>query len=383
MLHVSATAFGGGVSEILYTLVPLMRDVGLDCHWQVIMGREEFFNATKLLHNSLQGDPNTLTPNQWELFDHYNEMNAKSLRGRVGRGHRPRPAAGRDEARRRRSTASTGSGAATSTSPSPTRTRSSGCAPLISEYDASVWHMEQYVPAGLKGHGGDQHRPPGDRPALAEEHGLLARRRLLRLRPVRDRRRPAADDPGLALRPLEGPDRGDRRLPRGDQGGARGAARAGRLDGDRRPRGLGVLPAHLRVRRLRPRRQDPQQPQQRRRDRGQRLPVPVRRAAAEVDPRGLRADRRRGAVEGAADDRRRRRRHPAADRRRRERLPGLLARGGRAALDRDPQGPGARASRLGRAGKERARERFLTPRLLRDWLRMFTALESEAGDALA
>jgi len=81
VLHVSATAFGGGVSEILYTLVPLMRDVGLEAHWQVIMGREEFFNATKLLHNSLQGDPNTLTPNQWELFDHYNKMNADSLEG--------------------------------------------------------------------------------------------------------------------------------------------------------------------------------------------------------------------------------------------------------------------------------------------------------------
>ena len=65
VLHVSATAFGGGVSEILYTIVPLMRDVGLDASWQVIMGREEFFNATKLLHNSLQGDPNTLTPSQW------------------------------------------------------------------------------------------------------------------------------------------------------------------------------------------------------------------------------------------------------------------------------------------------------------------------------
>ena len=81
VLHVSATAFGGGVSEILYTLVPLMRDVGLDTHWQIIMGREEFFNATKLLHNSLQGDPNTLSPNQWELFDHYNKMNADSLEG--------------------------------------------------------------------------------------------------------------------------------------------------------------------------------------------------------------------------------------------------------------------------------------------------------------
>ena len=31
---------------------------------------------------------------------------------------------------------------------------------------------------------------------------------------------------------------------------------------------------------------------------------------------------------------------------------------------------------LGRAGKERARERFLTPRLLLDWLRIFTDLES-------
>jgi trehalose synthase len=30
---------------------------------------------------------------------------------------------------------------------------------------------------------------------------------------------------------------------------------------------------------------------------------------------------------------------------------------------------------LGRAGKERTRERFLTPRLLLDWLRIFTDLE--------
>src|SRR5919197_53986 len=37
VLHVSATAFGGGVSEILYTQVPLMRDVGLDDDWDVIV----------------------------------------------------------------------------------------------------------------------------------------------------------------------------------------------------------------------------------------------------------------------------------------------------------------------------------------------------------
>ena len=40
VLHLSATAFGGVVAEILYTLVPLMKDVGLDCEWQVTYGRE-------------------------------------------------------------------------------------------------------------------------------------------------------------------------------------------------------------------------------------------------------------------------------------------------------------------------------------------------------
>src|ERR671923_911616 len=79
VLHVSATAFGGGVSEILYAVVPLMRDVGLDVHWRVILGREEFFNVTKLMHNSLQGDPQTLSDQQWEVFEAYNAMNAQSL----------------------------------------------------------------------------------------------------------------------------------------------------------------------------------------------------------------------------------------------------------------------------------------------------------------
>src|SRR5436189_4951308 len=79
ILHLSATAFGGGVSEILYTLVPLMRDVGLDAEWQVIYGREEFFNATKLMHNALQGHPQDLSAAAWEIWEQYNEMNARDL----------------------------------------------------------------------------------------------------------------------------------------------------------------------------------------------------------------------------------------------------------------------------------------------------------------
>ena len=57
VLHLSATAFGGGVAEILYTLIPLMNDVGVEAEWQVMLGREEFYNATKRLHNALQGNP--------------------------------------------------------------------------------------------------------------------------------------------------------------------------------------------------------------------------------------------------------------------------------------------------------------------------------------
>ena len=95
MVHVSATAFGGGVSEILYTLVPLMKDVGLDAEWQVIYGREEFFNATKLMHNALQGAPEDLSDEQWETWRRYNEMNARELVGGwdVALIHDPQPAA--------------------------------------------------------------------------------------------------------------------------------------------------------------------------------------------------------------------------------------------------------------------------------------------------
>ena len=66
VLHVSATAFGGGVSEILYTLIPLMKDVGIETEWQVMLGREEFYNVTKRLHNALQGNPDALSDAEWE-----------------------------------------------------------------------------------------------------------------------------------------------------------------------------------------------------------------------------------------------------------------------------------------------------------------------------
>ncbi len=150
VLHVSATAFGGGVSEILYTLVPLMRDVGLDAHWHVILGREEFFNVTKLMHNSLQGDPQAISDEQWEVFEAYNAMNAQGLEGDWDLiiVHDPQPAGLRMNAAEvaRRWVWRCHIDLST-----PNQETLGRLKPLISEYDASVWHLEQYVPAGLDG----------------------------------------------------------------------------------------------------------------------------------------------------------------------------------------------------------------------------------------
>src|SRR6184192_1075229 len=79
VLHLSATAFGGGVAEILYALVPLMRDAGLEAEWRIIRGADEFFAATKTIHNALQGSPQGLTPDQEQVYRRYNEENAQEL----------------------------------------------------------------------------------------------------------------------------------------------------------------------------------------------------------------------------------------------------------------------------------------------------------------
>ena len=154
VLHLSATAFGGGVSEILYTLVPLMRDVGIDADWQIIFGREEFFNATKLMHNALQGNPQDLSTEEWATWERYNEMNAKQLQAGwdVIIVHDPQPAGVHQHVPEKASTWVWRCHIDLSTPNPGTIAR---LVPLVQEHDASLFHMDQYVPADLNGK-----RPP-------------------------------------------------------------------------------------------------------------------------------------------------------------------------------------------------------------------------------
>jgi trehalose synthase len=76
VLNINSTAFGGGVAELLYTIVPLMRDLGIDAEWRLIKAPDEFFVVTKAMHNALQGGPVPWTAEMRALFLSVSEDNA-------------------------------------------------------------------------------------------------------------------------------------------------------------------------------------------------------------------------------------------------------------------------------------------------------------------
>ena len=79
VLHINATATGGGVAEILKALVPLMRDLGINAEWRVLQGADEFYEVTKAMHNGLQGMPIRLKSNMKKTWLEYNGLNADLL----------------------------------------------------------------------------------------------------------------------------------------------------------------------------------------------------------------------------------------------------------------------------------------------------------------
>jgi trehalose synthase len=71
VVHINATADGGGVAEILRSLVPLLCDLGLDACWYVLPPDDDFFAVTKQLHNWLQGQPGEIEPQHKRTYSTY------------------------------------------------------------------------------------------------------------------------------------------------------------------------------------------------------------------------------------------------------------------------------------------------------------------------
>jgi trehalose synthase len=79
VLHVNATPYGGGVSELLRSGVPILNDLGLIAHWKIISGDERFFQVTKKIHNGLQGAAGELTESDREAYLGTSRRNAELL----------------------------------------------------------------------------------------------------------------------------------------------------------------------------------------------------------------------------------------------------------------------------------------------------------------
>jgi trehalose synthase len=149
VLHINATPYGGGVSELLRSIVPLLNDLGLRAEWRIISGDEPFFQVTKALHNGLQGAPR-------ELDDKEKARYLATSRANAGHGfaeefdfvfiHDPQPAAllefgGKGCARWIwRSHIDTSR---------PNDSVWHFMRPFLAEYDAAVFTMAEFVPPDL------------------------------------------------------------------------------------------------------------------------------------------------------------------------------------------------------------------------------------------
>ena len=154
VLHINATAYGGGVSELLSTHVPLLRSLGIEAEWQVIHGSDEFFVVTKAVHNALQGADVPWTTHMQKVYLEKVLENALLLEGEWDYVvvHDPQPAA-------------LLTFIADSSVNRPETKWIWRChidltdaredvweffRPHVERHDASVWTMDQFIPASLQ-----------------------------------------------------------------------------------------------------------------------------------------------------------------------------------------------------------------------------------------
>ena len=95
LVLVSSTRVGGGVAEMLVRQVPLFEELGIRTRWEVMEGTPDFFEATKTMHNALQGAQVDLSDRMRETYVECNRRNSQrlDLDGDVVIVHDPQPAA--------------------------------------------------------------------------------------------------------------------------------------------------------------------------------------------------------------------------------------------------------------------------------------------------
>jgi trehalose synthase len=150
VLHLNATPYGGGVSELLRSQVPLLLGLGIKAEWRVIAADTPFFKVTKNVHNALQGAEMELTREAQEIYAGHNERNAELLDSGydVIMVHDPQPAAVRHFTPAKGKRWIWRCHIDTS---QPNQAVWAFLRPFVAQYDAIVFTMRDFVPPGLDG----------------------------------------------------------------------------------------------------------------------------------------------------------------------------------------------------------------------------------------
>lgn len=178
VMHLNSTAAGGGVAEILQSMVPFSNALGIPTERIVINpGRPEFFQVTKKIHNLLQGADGCLTPEELAVYfgciDAVAEaMEAARLTADVWFLHDPQllPLAQRLRGN--------GNGKAAwiwichIDLTAPNASALASLLPLQRDYDRLIFSLPEYVPAGLPASPPVHLAPPAIDPLTAKNRPL-------------------------------------------------------------------------------------------------------------------------------------------------------------------------------------------------------------------
>ncbi len=178
---VSSTAKGGGVAEMLPTIVSLLRDLGVQVEW-VVIGTTDvaFFELTKRIHNLIHGvgAPDLGEPER-ALFERVNRENADALREVVQPGdivlvHDPQPLPIAGQLRETGAvTAVWRSHIGLDEENAATRAVWDFLAPYFDAYDGAVFSAPEYIPVRLAGRA--TVIPPGIDPLSPKNRDLSLR----------------------------------------------------------------------------------------------------------------------------------------------------------------------------------------------------------------
>ena len=93
--NINSTFTGGGVAEILTRMIPLLLELGIDARWNIVKGSDDFFQVTKKFHNALHGKAESITAEDFSIFQEVSRKNIEDLQlnGDVIFVHDPQPIA--------------------------------------------------------------------------------------------------------------------------------------------------------------------------------------------------------------------------------------------------------------------------------------------------